>query len=457
VSLPRVPGFRRWVAAETLSTLGGSVSFFALGWAATGIGGGTAGLVLTAGSVPLAGLMLLGGVTADRWGIRRQMIACDIGMAVVMGLAALILARRGALGLDEHGGPGLVVTLCAISFLSGVSEAMRRPASGVFPRLFVELDDLPQVLATIGLWSQVVRIAGPAVGGALIGALGIGGAFAIDALTFALCASALSLVLPPRPDRVDSGGESMWGAIASSVRAARRTPGVPAALLAVVGLAASVLTLVMLAVPAFGHARDWGPSRTGVVSACWTVGGLLVTSVVARRGAFGRTAMCLGTVIGAGGAALLALAPPLATSMLGVTLLGVGTTVTTTRLIPVFMGLTPPTMLARFQALLQLAQTGATLVMMPVLGVLVGAAGPAAATLVLAGVLLLTTAPLLRVGPSGDHDPWAAGPARGGAVGEGVPGVGETVDGRPEVLLGPGVGDPDERVESAVQGEGRPG
>jgi hypothetical protein len=203
--------------------------------------------------------------------------------------------------------------------------------------------------------------------------------------------------------------------------------------------------------------RAWGPSRTGLVSACWTVGGLLVTSVVARRGAFGRTAMCLGTVIGAAGAALLALAAPLATSMLGVTLLGVGTTVTTTRLIPVFMSLTPPTMLARFQALLQLAQTGATLVMMPVLGVLVGSAGPAAATLVLAGVLLLTTAPLLRVGKSGHHHPGSPGRVPAASAGDGVPGVGETVDRGAEVLLGPGVRDPDERVEPAVQGEGRAG
>ena len=457
MSLPRVPGFRRWVVAETCSTLGGSVSFFALGWAATGISGGTAGLVLTAGSVPLAGLMLIGGVTADRWGIRRLMVACDVGMAVVMALAACVLALRSPLGLDGSGHLGLVVALCAISFLSGTSEAMRRPASGVFPRLFVEPDDLPQVLATIGLWSQVVRIAGPAVGGVLIGGLGLGGAFAIDALSFGLVAMALSLVLPPRPDRVTGDSESMWGAIASSVRAARRTPGVPAALFAVVGLAASVLTLVMLAVPAFGHARGWGPSRTGVVSACWTVGGLLVTSLVARRGAFGRRAMCLGPVIGAGGAALLALAPPLGTSMIGVGLLGLGTTVTTTRLIPAFMALTPPTMLARFQALLQLAQTGATLVMMPVLGVLVGSVGPASATLVLAGVLVMTTAPLLRVSPSGDHHPRAPDAPRGGPAGDGVPGVGQAVDRAPEVLLGSGVGDADERVEPAVQGEGRTG
>jgi hypothetical protein len=54
-------------------------------------------------------------------------------------------------------------------------------------------------------------------------------------------------------------------------------------------------------------------------------------------------------------------------------------------------------MLARFQALLQLAQTGATLVMMPVAGVLVGTIGPEGAGLVLGAVLLATIVPLLGV------------------------------------------------------------
>jgi MFS family permease len=399
VSLPRVPGFRRWVAAETCSTLGGSVSFFALGWVATGIGGGTAGLVLTAGSIPLAGLMLLGGVTADRWGIRRLMVACDAAMAVVMAAAASLLVLLGQQGSGDRHRLALVVALCAVSALTGTGEAMRRPAAGVFPRLFVEAEHLPQVLATIGLWSQVARIAGPAVGGVLVGGLGVGGAFAIDALSFGLVAVALSKVLPPKPDRVETGGGSPWRAIGASFVAARRTPGVVASLLAVVALAASVLTLLMLVVPALGHARHWGPSRTGMVSACWVVGSMLVTWWVARRGAPSRVVMCLGPAVGAGGAALLALATRQGTSMVGVGLVGIGSALTTTRLIPGFQALTPPTMLARFQALLQLAQTSATLVTMPAAGLLVGTVGPEWAGLVLAALLLVTIVPLLRVPP----------------------------------------------------------
>lgn len=456
MTLPRVPRFRRWVAAATCSTLGDSVSFFALSWAATGFGGGTAGLVLTCGSIPLAVLMLLGGVTADRWGIRRTMLVCDLVMALVMVLAAGALGLRGPLGLDAHGHTGLVVTLCAVSALSGSAAAMRRPASGVFPRLFVTPAELPQVLATVGAWAQVARIAGPAAGGVLVGAVGVGGAFALDALSFGLVSCALALVVPPRPDGGQRSGGSTWRAISASVSAARRTPGVPAALLAVSGLAASVLVLLMLAVPAFGHARGWGPSRTGQVSACWVVGSLLVTVVVARRGAPGRTVMCLGPTLGAGGAALLVWASGVSGSALGVGLVGVGGALTTTRLIPAFQELTPPTMLARFQALLQLAQTGAVLVMMPGVGFALSRTGPAPATLLLTAILLATTAALIRVpGGSGDHHARTPDGGVTRRVADGSPRLGEPVDCVAQLGLGPGVGDPDEGVEAAVGPEHR--
>lgn len=455
MTLPRVPGFRRWVAAETCSSLGDSVSFFALAWAATGIGGGTAGLVLTAESFPLAGLMLIGGVTADRRGVRATMIACDAAMACVMTVAAVLLLCHRHLGLDGHGHHGLTLTLVSVGVLSGTASAMRRPAAGVFPRLFVEPEHLPQVLATVGAWAQVARIAGPAAGGALVGAIGVGGALAIDALSFGLVTVALALVLPPRPDRAAVSDESAWRAIAASVAAARRTPGVPACLLAVVGLAASVLTFVMLVVPAFGHERDWGPSVTGQVSAAWVAGSLVVTALVARRGARSRTAMCVGPLLGAGGAIMLPPFGAVVVSAAGVGLVGVGTALTTTRLLPTFQVLTPAPMLARFQALLQVAQTGATMVTMPVVGLVVSAAGPDAGTLVLAGVMLATTGPLVRLSRSGDHDPGGPVHRVGRGLTEGAPGLGEPIDRAPELVLGPGVGNPDEGVEPPVDAEHR--
>ncbi|HET7430093.1 MAG TPA: MFS transporter [Nocardioides sp.] len=393
MTLPRSPGFRRWVAAETASTLGDSVSFFGLGWAATGVGGGTGGLVLTFGSVPLALLMLLGGVSADRWGIRRMMLCCDVAMCgVMLGAAALLWSPAG------DGRTGLVVVLCVVSVLSGTAAAMRRPAEGVFARLFVEPEELPRVLATIGSFAQVVRIAGPAVGGLAVASVGLAGSFLADALTFAVVALALAAVRPPRPDRVGPGaGEGALRAIAASVRAARATAGVPAVLSAVTLLAASVLPMVMLSVPLLGHARGWGAGATGAVSAGWVVGSLVVTVVVARRGGLGPAAMRAGPVLGGAGGVVLACASPPGVAVLGTVLVGVGTSLTTTWMIPTFQQLTPTAMLARFQALLQLAQTSATFVMLPLLGLLAGRVDVRVTTVALSGLLLAAVVPLARV------------------------------------------------------------
>ena len=97
-------GFRRWLAASTASVFGDSVTFFALGWAAAGFGADAASLVLTIEGIPLAVLVLAGGVLADRIGIRPVLLATPlIGLAagvdvrLALGIVgALLLAAVGA-------------------------------------------------------------------------------------------------------------------------------------------------------------------------------------------------------------------------------------------------------------------------------------------------------------------------------------------------------------------------
>ena len=82
----RDPNVLRWLGAYTASMVGDSIYFMALAWAAarTGSASGT-GLVLAAGSIPRALLMLGGGVLADRLGPRRVVIGSDAARAVLEG------------------------------------------------------------------------------------------------------------------------------------------------------------------------------------------------------------------------------------------------------------------------------------------------------------------------------------------------------------------------------------
>ncbi|EGD43050.1 PE-PGRS family protein [Nocardioidaceae bacterium Broad-1] len=252
---PMARGFRPWLAASTASVFGDSVTFFAIGWAAAGFGADAAGLVLTVEGIPLAVLVLAGGVLADRIGIRRTMAACDAAMVLVMAAFAV-----GAIGGAD------LWMLVAVGALSGTLQALRRPAEGVFPRLF-GAEDLDRRMALVGSAHQIARTAGPAAGGFLIGHGGLPVTAGLDAATFALVLSALLVMRPPHEPAPEPARGSVWRSLIDGASAARRTPGVAPVLVAISGLAASVLPLVMLALPLAGRERGWTAAETGLDSA----------------------------------------------------------------------------------------------------------------------------------------------------------------------------------------------
>jgi len=364
----RPSGFRLWLAAATGSSLGDGVTFFAVAWVAAQHGAATASVVLTAEAVPLAVLILAGGVIADRWGIRRVMICCDAAMVAVMGFLAVVAYASG---------PGLVPVwaLVVVGLLAGTASALRRPAGGV-------------ILAAGGLTATST----------------------LDAASFVLVLGVLLVVRPPyEPPVVARGGPSLWCQLADGARALRATPGAGATIASIIGLAATVLPLVELCVPLAALNRGWNAATTGVVSAGWVVGGLLVTAVVAKKGMPTAALTVTGPVLAAAGMLLLAVTTDPRWGAVGVLTVGVGTSLLTTRLIPRFVTATPEHMLARFQSLLGLAQTGPVLLMTPLLGHLITTLGIRPALVVLAVVLLGTAAAARRAEgrlptPTDTHD-----------------------------------------------------
>jgi len=399
----RPSGFRLWLAAATGSSLGDGVTFFAVAWVAAQHGAAPASVVLTAEAVPLAVLMLAGGVIADRWGIRRVMICCDAAMVAVMGFLAVVAYASG---------PGLVPVwaLVVVGLLAGTASALRRPAGGVFPRLFARGDELAKVMATTTVFRQLAMTAGPAVGGVILAAGGLTATSTLDAASFVLVLGVLLVVRPPyEPPVVARGGPSLWCQLADGARALRATPGAGATIASIIGLAATVLPLVELCVPLAALNRGWNAATTGVVSAGWVVGGLLVTAVVAKKGMPTAALTVTGPVLAAAGMLLLAVTTDPRWGAVGVLTVGVGTSLLTTRLIPRFVTATPEHMLARFQSLLGLAQTGPVLLMTPLLGHLITTLGIRPALVVLAVVLLGTAAAARRAEgrlptPTDTHD-----------------------------------------------------
>jgi hypothetical protein len=141
---------------------------------------------------PLVTMSLLGGALADRSDRRRVLLADQLALAAAAGaLAALTFA----------GSTPVAVLYVLGGLLAGFGAVQNVTRSAILPNL-VAAERLRSALAlSFGLY-QLTLVIGPAIGGLLIGALGIGWAYALDAGT---CLATVSLVLAigPQPPQAD--------------------------------------------------------------------------------------------------------------------------------------------------------------------------------------------------------------------------------------------------------------
>ena len=125
--------------------------------------------------LPLLVLTLPAGEMADRRD-RRLTVAASIGGELACAVAFLLLAL--------HGAPPLW-GLLAVATLFGVSRAFLAPASQAFLPMVVGRAALPRAIVSQSLAFQVGAIAGPALGGLLIG-LSIPIAYGVSTVMFVL-------------------------------------------------------------------------------------------------------------------------------------------------------------------------------------------------------------------------------------------------------------------------------
>jgi MFS family permease len=382
---PLPASYLGWLAAATVSQLGDVVLSFAIGWVAAAHGGGAAGLVLGAGSLPSVLLLLLGGTIADRYGARRVMIAGD----------AVMVAASAALALAVlHIGTPLWLLL-AVNGLRGVVSAFYNPSAGSMPRRLVVDAQLTRALALRQGASQAVLLLGAPLAGVLLAAGGLGPVAALDAGTFLVVLVVLVLVRPRYATPSSDRREPVWRAALDGVRVVRRTPGLPAALGLVGGAAAFLLPTMSLLLPLLARDFEWSASTTGIVAGAQGVGIVAVTAVVARWGGarMPGTAASGGLALAAMGQAGLVLAAGMPAgewaAVAAAAVVGVGSGLFTAHLAPLVLGSAPRTHLARVQALIGLVQVGALTVTNPLLGALAGWTSPGVAGGVCAAGLLV--------------------------------------------------------------------
>src|SRR3954452_12981003 len=131
------------------------------------------GLLGAAELVPLVLMALLGGALADRYDRRRLLLLDQIGLVLGAGtLAALAFA----------GSPPIWLLYVLGAMIAGFGAVQNVTASSIVPNL-VAPGHLRSALALNFGLSTLTAVVGPAIGGLLIGLLGLGSAYLIDALS----------------------------------------------------------------------------------------------------------------------------------------------------------------------------------------------------------------------------------------------------------------------------------
>jgi DHA3 family tetracycline resistance protein-like MFS transporter len=172
-------------AGLLISLLGDGIYFVAIAWAVYGLSNDPAALSLVglAWSAGMVAFLLTGGLLADRRDKRHVMIVADL-------IRLVALAAAGALAL---GGVLELWHLVVLALVYGVGEALVGPALGaIVPELvpdevLLQANALAQTLRPVAF-----RLAGPALGGVAVAALGTGGAFLLDAATFLVSIACLA-------------------------------------------------------------------------------------------------------------------------------------------------------------------------------------------------------------------------------------------------------------------------
>lgn len=274
------PPFRRdalvhsWLIVKALSDAGDAIWTIAVAWTAVQIASpAIAGLVVAAGTIPRAVILLIGGAIADRVDPRRMMLLFNAIRVTVLVVAAVwILASS----------PTVAVLLVAtIAF--GICDAFYEPAAGTIARQLVRTSDLPSMSALAQTLSRLGTMAGAAVGGFLVAWLGMPGSAAADALTFTVVIAFIAIWLKPRFALPRNGKDTtVLKSVASGFRHLGEDSATRTLVLALSGLNLAVGPALAIGLPLQATTHGWGAAAVGIFEAL-VGGGAMVGALVVMR------------------------------------------------------------------------------------------------------------------------------------------------------------------------------
>jgi predicted MFS family arabinose efflux permease len=209
--------------ATVVSNIGGWISSVASGWLMTSLDSNAfiVSMVQVASSLPMFLFAIPAGALADIVNQRRFLILGEIAITV----SSAIFAALVSLQLITP------VSLLLFTFIVTVGSAMTAPAWQSVVAKLVPKRDLSSAVAANSVGINVSRAIGPAIGGVLIGALGIAAPFWLEAFRFVGFMAALFGWRAPQKNDSPLPPEAFGRAICTGLRYARYNPSLNSTLI----------------------------------------------------------------------------------------------------------------------------------------------------------------------------------------------------------------------------------
>ena len=269
-----VRNFRIFLGGLLLASTGVRAQRIAQDWLVLTMTGSplAVGITTACQFLPILFLGLHGGLLADRFPKLRLMQITQASMtAVSVVTATLVLTGRAE-----------VWHIYLLALVLGVATAVNDPVRESFVTEIVGVARLRNAISLVSATFQIGAVAGPFVGGLLMGTAGIGYAFLVNAAGHAALVIALGMVAPGQL-HLGRGRPLRSSGIREGLRYAAATPTVfwPTVLVGLFGFFMISLPVTLAAFAQFEF--DSGPTGAGLLTSAVAVGALVGTTTTARR------------------------------------------------------------------------------------------------------------------------------------------------------------------------------
>jgi MFS family permease len=283
----RNPNYRLYWIGQVISMLGTWMQTIGQAWLVLRLTNSpfALGAVTACQMFPVLVFGLFGGVLADRVPKRRLLVITQTMMLVQASLLAVLTA----------GGWINLVALYLLASVLGTATALDNPTRQSFIKEMVGPDDVPNAVALNSIVQNTARLAGPALAGLTIAAVGVTACFALNAASFLAVIVAL---LRMRPERFYESPQPQRGKvlmqIGEGLRYALRSPEIaPIMLLTVVfGIFGYNFNIILPLLARYVlHA---GPIGFGALSSAMAVGSLIGALRIAYSGVASQRMLLMG-------------------------------------------------------------------------------------------------------------------------------------------------------------------